>query len=51
MLADVAEELESVTPECGRVLLEKATVAQLMTKFPEFYGIRNFIFVFAKAGH
>jgi len=35
----------------SRVLLKKLIIAQLVKKFPAFYGIRNFITVFTKAGH
>jgi hypothetical protein len=33
------------------VILEKLTVAQLLMKIPEIYGIRTFISVFIKTGH
>jgi len=36
---------------CSRVLLEKLIVAQLVRKFPAFYGTRRFITVFTTARH
>ena len=39
-----------LTP-CRRVLLEKFTVFQLVTKFPSFYGTRRFITAFRSARH
>jgi len=35
----------------SRVLLEKLIVAQLVKKFPAFYGTRSFITVFTTAGY
>jgi hypothetical protein len=35
----------------SRVILEKLTVAQLIKKFPTFYGIQRFITVFTRARH
>jgi len=39
-----------LTP-CSRVLFEKLTGSQLVTKFPEFYGTRQFITAFTSARH
>ena len=39
-----------LTPWC-RVLLEKLTGLQLVTKFPAFYGTRKFITAFTSAHH
>jgi hypothetical protein len=36
---------------CSKDLLEKLIVAQLVKKFPIFYGSRKFITVFTRAGH
>jgi hypothetical protein len=35
----------------SRVLLEKPTVSQCLTKFPKFYGTQRFIIVFPRAHH
>jgi hypothetical protein len=35
----------------GRVLLKKLEYAQLVKKFPIFYGTRKFITVFTRARH
>jgi len=35
----------------GKVLLEKLTSSQLVTKFPAFYGTRRFITAFTSACH
>jgi len=37
-----------LTP-CSRVLLEKLTGSQLLTKFPTFYGTRRFVTAFTNA--
>jgi len=35
----------------SRILYEKLTVAQLVKKFPAFYGSRRFITMFKRASH
>jgi len=35
----------------SRVLLEKLTPAQLVTKFPTFYGTKSFTAVFTRGHH
>jgi hypothetical protein len=40
-----------ITSSVEQVLLEKLQVAQLVKKFPVFYGTRRFITVFTTARH
>jgi hypothetical protein len=51
LLGSVSNRTDWLDTTCGIVLIEKLIFAQLVKKFPAFYGTRKFITVLTRAWH